>query len=606
MRWAAYCRVSTEEQAERGTSLETQLERIKAAIPQGDSLVEPYIDDGYSAASLDRPHLQRLLADARAKQFDGVMVYKTDRLSRSIKDIIRLVLDEFMSLDIAFKSATEPYDTSTPQGRLFFTQLAGFADFEREMILERSTLGRLKRAKEGVYIGSHFVLGYRYDPETKRLRQVPEEADVVRDIFRMCNELNLGIQSIAQRLNRQGVLTPMQFAQGKLAHSKNGKLKSGKLEWKRGALAGRMIDLKSCRWTTGTIWRILTNPLYYGEYHYNRCQTKTRQLRPRDEWIRQPLAEPIIDREAFVTAQLRLRDRTKWTNRLVKHEYLLSGLLICAECGQRLHGVTFDAYEKQDAQGHSLRNGQGELLKRWKTTVYYRCYGRHAQSRKKCRLPYVQAEKADAQVWEGIQQFVRKPRLVLDQAIERQRGILSSKGTQLPRLISEKERELERVTQAIDKTLDAYTFGDLERSEFRPRIDKLRTRKRTLEAELQALRAQDGKPEEHQERLRVLQASLQEIREQIDKLNWHQRRDLLRKWITRIIVHPDGRLEVFGVIEVPELNATAESCFSQAGPRGVRGSRQGGLADVAGDQSPAQTGCAAGDVGRRHPGGAAS
>ncbi len=128
-RCAIYTRVSTEEQAREGYSLAAQEERLRShARSQGWAVYKLYMDDGYSAASRNRPALKRLLLDAARKRFDAVLVYKIDRLSRSLKDLIDIVA-ELGESDVGFKSCTELIDTTRPEGRLMFHQFGSIAHY---------------------------------------------------------------------------------------------------------------------------------------------------------------------------------------------------------------------------------------------------------------------------------------------------------------------------------------------------------------------------------------------------------------------------------------------------------------------------------------------
>ncbi|MFC2062243.1 recombinase family protein [Elusimicrobiota bacterium] len=132
-----YIRVSTEDQAKEGYSLEVQREYLESfAEWEGYEIFKVYCDDGVSAFSTRRPALQELLEDARERKFDLVLVYKIDRFSRNLKDLLNLV-DELSSYGVGFKSATEPFDTTTSAGKLMFQQLGSFAEFERNRIAER-------------------------------------------------------------------------------------------------------------------------------------------------------------------------------------------------------------------------------------------------------------------------------------------------------------------------------------------------------------------------------------------------------------------------------------------------------------------------------------
>lgn len=155
MKVALYTRVSTEDQAREGFSLEVQQTYLLQYAKNFGWEVfcsmsgrDVYMDDGYSGGNMDRPAMQRLLFDARSKRFDMVLVYKQDRLSRKLKDLLA-ILEEFESLGIGYKSATEPFDTTTSAGKLMFQQLGSFAEFERNRIAERVFPGMMKGVQQG-------------------------------------------------------------------------------------------------------------------------------------------------------------------------------------------------------------------------------------------------------------------------------------------------------------------------------------------------------------------------------------------------------------------------------------------------------------------------
>jgi len=162
---AIYLRVSTEDQAKEGYSLEVQREYLEAfAQREGYEVFKVYCDDGISAYSTRRPALQQLLADAKAKRFELVLVHKIDRFSRNLKDLLMLV-DELSSYGVGFKSATEPFDTTTSAGKLMFQQLGSFAEFERNRIAERVFPGMVKGVQQGNWQGARFApYGYKYNP----------------------------------------------------------------------------------------------------------------------------------------------------------------------------------------------------------------------------------------------------------------------------------------------------------------------------------------------------------------------------------------------------------------------------------------------------------
>jgi len=152
-----YIRVSTEDQAKEGYSLEVQREYLEAfAKRECFEVYKVYCDNGISAFSTRRPAPQELLAAAKAKKFELVLVYKIDRFSRNLKDLLNLV-DELSSYGVGFKSATEPFDTTTSAGKLMFQQLGSFAEFERNRLAERVFPGMIKGVQSGNWQGARYA-----------------------------------------------------------------------------------------------------------------------------------------------------------------------------------------------------------------------------------------------------------------------------------------------------------------------------------------------------------------------------------------------------------------------------------------------------------------
>lgn len=314
---AIYIRWSTDDQAD-GTTLDVQLEGCKAyVISQGWAVTDEliFIDDGYSGGNLDRPALTRLRQRIREGAVDCVVVLKLDRLSRSVPDMVRLVIDEWGDL-CYLKSAREPIDTTSHAGRMFFYTLTSFAEWERATIRERTFSGKLKRAQAGQNPGMRAPYGYRN--AGGQFAIVPEEAAVVQEIFARYR-MGYGTAQIAHHLNREGI-----------PHR----------------------DRR--RWDKTDVHRILTRPLYCGDLAYGvRSRNPRYGKQPGQRfWLKneQPLAvaagavPPIISRELYQQVQQLRESRPnphrKQSGRALASGYLLSGLLRCARCGAAMYGRT--------------------------------------------------------------------------------------------------------------------------------------------------------------------------------------------------------------------------------------------------------------------------
>lgn len=208
-RCAVYTRVSTDAGLEQDfNSLDAQREAaeayIKSQAHEGWRLVRrPYDDGGYSGGSLDRPALRRLLDDVRAKQVDVIVVYKVDRLTRSLADFAKLV-ELFDQQSASFVSVTQAFNTTTSMGRLTLNVLLSFAQFEREVTAERIRDKIAASKKKGMWMGGIPPLGYRV--QDRKLIADPQELPVVRMIFKRYLELGSTL-SLLEELHRKGVRT---------------------------------------------------------------------------------------------------------------------------------------------------------------------------------------------------------------------------------------------------------------------------------------------------------------------------------------------------------------------------------------------------------------
>jgi site-specific DNA recombinase len=218
-RCAIYTRKSTEHNLDLAfNSLDAQREACEAYIKsqghEGWVLVRDRFDDGgLSGASLDRPALQNLLDRVRARQIDVIVVYKVDRLTRSLADFAKLV-ELFDQHEVSFVSVTQSFNTTSSMGRLTLNVLLSFAQFEREVIGERVRDKIAASKRKGIWVGAPVPLGYR--SVGKKLEIVPEEAEFVHKIFE--GYLRLGsIGALVGSLNAEGLKPkPRPLANGRM------------------------------------------------------------------------------------------------------------------------------------------------------------------------------------------------------------------------------------------------------------------------------------------------------------------------------------------------------------------------------------------------------
>src|SRR5262249_22357955 len=269
-RCAIYTRKSTEHNLDlEFNSLDAQREAceayIKSQAHEGWRLIpDRYDDGGLSGASLDRPALQTLLADVRAGKITTVVVYKVDRLTRSLADFAKLV-ELFDQFGVSFVSITQAFNTTSSMGRLTLNVLLSFAQFEREVIGERVRDKIAASKRKGIWVGGPVPLGYRC--VDKKLVVVPREAGTVRTIFARYLELG-SVGALVAELDRRGIRTKV-----------------------NGRIDGRVRG--GIRFGVGSLAHLLKNRFYLGEVVY------------RGEVHRGEHA-PMLDRDLFEAVQAKL------------------------------------------------------------------------------------------------------------------------------------------------------------------------------------------------------------------------------------------------------------------------------------------------------------
>ncbi|MDY0059822.1 MAG: recombinase family protein [Myxococcota bacterium] len=316
LRCAIYTRKSTSENLSMDfNTLDAQREAAELYIRGQGWIVLPdrYDDGGYTGANMERPALQRLLEDIDAGKLDCIVVYKVDRLSRSLLDFAKMI-EVFDAKGIHFVSTTQQFNTAQSLGRLVLNLLLSFAQFEREMISERTRDKMSAARRRGKWTGGPPILGYTVDREHRRLELVPEEAEQVRLIFQLYLRLR-SIDAVAEKLRSLGWCK-------KTYAKKNGQPSGGK------------------PWDPNTVHRMLRNPTYVGKVIF-KGETYAGEH------------EAIVDEAIFQQVQDMLSSKScgRGPRRQRNPDYLLSGLLFC-RCGAPMtttsargrHGVEYRYY----------------------------------------------------------------------------------------------------------------------------------------------------------------------------------------------------------------------------------------------------------------------
>ena len=301
VRCAVYTRKSTEEGLNQEfNSLDAQRESAEAYIASQRAegwlcLPERFDDGGCTGANLDRPALQRLLAAIAAGQVDCVVVYKVDRLSRSLLDFARL-METFEKHQVAFVSVTQQFNTATSMGRLILNVLLSFAQFERELIAERTRDKVAATRRKGKWSGGRPLLGYDVDPGSHKLKVNKEEAVRVRAIF----ELFLKHEALAPVVR--------ELARRRWVHKR----------WTN--RAGQVCGGQP--FTKVSLDRLLRNVTYVGQVRYQD------EIHPGEH-------SALVSAEMWqrVQALLRRNGRRGWTSVRSQSGALLTGLVRCVPCG---------------------------------------------------------------------------------------------------------------------------------------------------------------------------------------------------------------------------------------------------------------------------------
>lgn len=299
---AVYIRVSTQEQNVDGYSLEAQRKKLNDYINnnQGLNLVtkpEWIFEDVHTGSDLSRPELNRLRMGVKRGDYDAILVWKIDRLSRSLKHLLTL-FEEFESNNVSFISVQENIDFRGPIGKLIFQIFGAIAQFERELIKGRTLMGRIASAEMGNYTGSHIPYGYKpvknKGGKGKKLALIKEEKAWVEKIFEWYVYEDLGFGQIASKL------TELKVPKGEFSNYRN----------------------KFSKWDPEYVGRIMKNALYRGEYVANKSDDMGKEL-PVDQWtvVRIP---PCVSEFLFQQAQSAL---TKKKGGWSKNTYILSGKL---------------------------------------------------------------------------------------------------------------------------------------------------------------------------------------------------------------------------------------------------------------------------------------
>lgn len=491
LRLAVYARVSTEEQRE-GQTIDSQVAELERfAMDKHWQIAGIYKDEGWSGGVMARPELDHLRDDASKGVFDAVLINDVDRLARDVAHLGVIKRDlERRRIQVIFRKL--PVE-NTPTSNLMVNILGSFAEFERELIADRTRRGRKHKVEvRKQFLGSIAPYGFRYLPRDVAagkeglLELVPKEAAVVRQMYSWVTSEGLSARKVMARLNAMGI-RPRKGAQS---------------------------------WQKSSVLRILRSEVYAGVWYYNKSESyesdtdrrRYRKLvknghrrRPKEDWIalQLPSSLRIIERSQWEKVQRQLDKNIAFSPRNSKHAYLLGGLLQCNGCQA--------AYVGNPSHGK----------------FYYRCS-------KRCkRYPTVQETTLNEVVWSAVEEVILNPKLIVDQITRRREteaAVASKVGTEKEQIAE----DLRQIEVEESRILEAYRTGVITAAQLGRELEQINARKSgllTRQAEL------DEKTEG---------LSLDEIREsvfdyckqvaqRIGSFSEDERRQLLRTLVGKVV-----------------------------------------------------------------------
>lgn len=454
MKAALYTRVSTEDQAREGFSLTVQKNYlIEHAKNQGWEIFcsipgcKVYEDDGYSGGSMERPALTKLLFDARNKQFDMLLVYKQDRLARKLKDTLS-ILEELENLKIGFKSATEPFDTTSSAGKLAIQMLGSYAEFERNRLVERIFPGMIEGVKQGHWQGARYApYGYTYNKISKKLEVNPAEAKIVKEIYSMyiagkstpqiaAHYYELGIPS------RQGGKFYTKF----IADILKNKVYLGMIIWNR----KRYEKKEKTKDGEGKGYKYVRND-----------PSKVLEIKDTHE--------PIITEHDFSAVQ-KLLERNRKTSvvRFRNTIYYLSGVLKCNQCGRTYRG-------HMAVVNH--RTGEKR--------AWYHCSSREAYYLK-CDNKAVTADAISEQVWDIID-IIHKNIHVLEEMEDVIRLSVEEPEECFVAELDEKQRLLSKNLEKQKGLYEVYSEDKINIEIYKERAGRLSNEEKKLRSDIKVI-----------------------------------------------------------------------------------------------------------------------
>lgn len=518
-----YARVSSTNQENEGT-IETQLSAIyEYAKNHGLTIIQKYLDNGWSGDSIVRPELDRLRVDAKKKIWNTVLMYDPDRLARRYS-YQELIMDELREAGIDVLFVTTPAPTTGVEKILYGVQ-GLFAEYERAKITERFRLGKVRKANEGHIIASEAPFGYNFIPKQGKkgdenfkqgFYQINEyEAEIVKQIFSWVAVNGLTIRALVLKLQENNILPRKS---------------------KRGV------------WNTSTLSTLLRNRTYIGEGHfgatiaiipikpikkegYRKIKKTSRRIKPVEEWIKIPTPR-IIEDDLFQKVQDRLKINFQSAKRNTKNEYLLTSKIWCT-CNNR-------------------RTGEGAYQGKY---LYYRCTNRvlNFPLPQTCNEKGLNAKVVDNEVWNHIANLMCSPNLLMQQ-IERWTNEHQSIAQNSIKNVEPINREIDKLKEQEDRYTKAYASGLFSIDELKNYIKPLRIKKESLKIQLTKIEPAVSNQKKIQlPNVNEIEIFAAKTRDLLENLNFESKREIINDILEKVVATQEELL-VYGYIPIAKLN----------------------------------------------------
>ena len=515
-RGAEYLRVSTEEQNSEGHyGLQVQEERVKSwCESQGYVVAEGNIYKDEISGGLPvekRPGLSALFEAAKRGEFDVVVVYKTGRLARNLRILVNII-HELDSLGVAFRSVTEPFDTTTSFGKASFNLVGTFAELEKEMIRERTTNGRIKAAKSGKWVGSTAPFGYVVNKTSRRLDINLQEAKIVKQIFKWAVDDKLAVHEIERRLNAMKVPAP----------------------WSTKIKTKETHNI----WRPFTVRRVLANETHTGTFYYRKYKkpfngltsvTDPTRLRPKEDWIEQH-CEPIITVEMYEAAKRQLTHNREFAKRNCKREYLFSKIIWCSQCKHKMFGGFQPARELGAHEGGRYYHGT------------YRkddALGKTAR----CQWCPNYSEARLEPIWDFLRDILKNPKNMtrpLEKYIYKESDPLPVK-----QRLHDIAQELDTIRKRRDRVDDLYVSEQIDKQKYKSYQAEFKLDEQRLKDEDVRLRQTLLSKKEITDRQKAVAKAYEQIKDRLDKVSYEEKAKIVSYFVERVVLHAkDDHVEV--------------------------------------------------------------